>query len=51
VAQLPREAVGAPSLEALKARLGGLISWVAALSMAGVGSEWALRSLRTQVIL
>ena len=39
LAQLPREAVGAPSLEALRARLdgalGSLSCWVAALPMAG----------------
>ena len=37
--QLPREAVGAPSLELLKGRLDGALSslswWGAALSMAG----------------
>jgi len=39
LAQLPREAVGAPSLELLKGRLDGALSslswWGAALSMAG----------------
>ena len=39
MAQLPREAVGAPSLEVLKARLDGALGslswWVAALSIAG----------------
>jgi len=37
LAQLPREAVGAPSLEVLKARLDGALGslswWVAALPM------------------
>ena len=41
MAQLPRDAVGATSLEALKARLdgalGSLSCWGAALPMAGVG--------------
>jgi len=39
VAQLPREAVGAPSLEVLKARLDGALGslswWVAAMTTAG----------------
>ena len=46
---------GAPSLEALKARLDGALgslSWSgAALPMAGVGTEWVLRSLPNQTIL
>jgi len=41
--KLPREAVGAPSLEEIKARLAGtlasLIFWVAALPIAG-GGNW-----------
>ena len=40
LAQLPREAVGAPSLEALKARLDGALGspswWGAALPMAAI---------------
>ena len=54
----PREAqrsCGAPSLEALKARLDGALgslSWSgAALSMAGVWAAWDLRSLSIQTIL
>ena len=39
LAQLPNEAMGAPSLEAFKARLDGVLGslswWVAALPMAG----------------
>jgi len=36
LAQLPREAVGAPSMEAFKARLDGALgSWVAALPVQG----------------
>jgi len=49
------EAVGAPSLEALKARLdralGSLSWWGAALRMAGAGTGCALRSLPTQAFL
>ena len=40
---LSREAVGAPSLEALKARLDGALgslSWWGAAPMAGVGAGW-----------
>ena len=51
VAQLPR-AVGAPSLEAFKARLdealGSLSCWRTALSPAGLKTGWALSSLPTQ---
>ena len=50
--RLPRKAVDAPSLEALKARLDGALGslswWGAALPMAGVGAAWAVRSLPTQ---
>jgi len=47
---------GAPSLEALKARLvgalGSLRCWGAALPMARVGGDWlTLRSLPTQTVL
>ena len=49
LARMPIEAVGAPSLEALKARLDGVLgslSWRgAALPMAGDGAGWARRSL------
>ena len=52
LAQLPREAVGAPSLEALKTRLDGALGslswWEAALHTARVGAGWALRALPTQ---
>ena len=51
---LPREAVGAPSPEALKARLDGALSsvtcWVATCPWQGVGTGWALMSLPTQTI-
>jgi len=44
---LPRETVGAPSLEVLLARLDGALGslswWGAALQ--GVGTRWSLRSL------
>jgi len=53
--RMSREAVGAPSLKALKVRLDGALcslSWgVAALLMAGVGAGWTLRSLPTHTIL
>ena len=46
---------GAPSLEALKARLdgasGGLSWWGAALPMAGIGTRLAVRSLPTKAIV
>ena len=46
---------GAPSLEALKARLDGALGslswWGAALPTAGVGAGWALSSLPIQTIL
>ena len=46
LAQLPRET--APSLEALKARLDGVLGslswWGAALPWHGVGAGWALMS-------
>ena len=52
---LPREAVGATSLEALKARLDGALGslslWGAALPTAGFGAGWAFRSLPNQAIL
>ena len=52
---LPREAVYAPSLEVLKARLdenlGSLIWWVATLLKKAVGTRHSLRSLFTQAIL
>jgi len=52
---LSREAVGAPSLEAFKARmdgaLGSLIWWGQTDCGRGVGTGWALRSLPTQGIL
>jgi len=52
VAQVPREAVDAPSLELFKDRLdgalGSFIYWVATSPWRGVGSKWALR---TQAIL
>ena len=45
---------GAPSLEALKARLVGALGsvrcWGAALPMARGGTGWALRSLPTQTV-
>ena len=53
--RLPREAVGAPSLEVLKARLDEV--WAAQSEgwqpcpWQGVGTGWALRSLPTQPIL
>ena len=52
--RLPREAVGAPSLRVLKARLdgalGSLSCWVV-LPMAGFGTGQALRTLSAQAIL
>jgi len=55
LAQLPREAVGAPSMKVLKAGLDGALGsqiwWVAVLPMAGGGNGWALRSLLTQTVL
>ena len=46
---------GAPSLEALEARLDGALGslswWGAALPTAGVGAGWALRSFPTQANL
>jgi len=55
LAQLPREAVGAPSLEALKARLDGALGnlswWESALPMAGLGARCSLKSLSTRAIL
>ena len=45
--------MGAPSLQALKARwdgaLGSLSWWGAALPMAEGGTEWALRSLQPEL--
>ena len=53
--RLPKEAVDAPSLEAFKARLdvalGSLVSWLATLHIAGVGTPWSLWSFSTQAIL
>jgi len=53
--RLPREAVDAPSLEVLKARLDGALGslgwWEVSLPMAGGGTGWALRLLPTQTIL
>jgi len=53
--RLPREAVDAPSLKVLKARLdgalGSLSCWVAALPVAEGWTGWALRFLPTQDIL
>ena len=53
--RLPREAVGAPSLEVLKARLDGalgrLVWWEVSCPWQGVGTGWALRALPTQTIL
>ena len=53
--RFPSEAVRAPSLQMLKSRLDralrSLIWWREALSMAGVGTGWALRSLWIQTIL
>ena len=50
--QAAQRAVGAPSLQALKARwdgaLGSLSWWGAALPMAGGGTGWALRSLQPE---
>ena len=55
LAQPARGAVGAPSLEAFKARLdgalGSLSCWVAALPTAEGRYGWALRFLPTQAIL
>ena len=55
LAQLPTEAVCAPSVEVLRARLDGALGslswWGAALPMAGVEAGWALRSLPTEAIL
>jgi len=52
LAQLPREAVGAPSLQVLKARLDGALGslswWWQPCPRQGVGTGWALRSLPTQ---
>jgi len=49
--RLPREAVGAPSLEVLKARLdgalGSLVCWEVSLPMAG----WALFIVIKELIL
>jgi len=46
-----RHFVGAPSLEAFRARLSGalgsLFECVAALPLVGVGTGWTLRSLPT----
>lgn len=48
---LPREAVGAPSLEVLKSTLdgamGNLIWWVATSPWQGIGNSWTLQSLPT----
>jgi len=55
LAQLPREAVGAPSLEVLKARLDG--PWAASSGgwqpcpWQGFGAGWVLRYLTAQTIL
>ena len=54
--RLPREAVAAPSLAVLKARLDGALSnlgwWKMSLAHGrGVGTRWSLRSLPTQTIL
>ena len=49
MAQAAQRAVGAPSLDRLKAGLDGALGslswWGAALPMAGVEAGWALRSL------
>jgi len=46
---------GAPSLEALEARLDGALGslswWGAALPTAGIGAGWTLRPLPTQTLL
>jgi len=53
--RLLREAMNAPSLKALEARLDraldSLSCWVAALPRHGARNEWALKSLPTQAIL
>ena len=53
--RLPREAVGAPSLAVLKARLDGAWSnlgwWRVSLPMAGGWNWMSLRSLPTQTVL
>jgi len=53
--RLPREAVGALSLEACKAEsdgaLGSLMWWVATSPEQGVGTGWALRFLPSQILL
>jgi len=55
LALLPREAVGAPSLEVLKARLDGILGslswWVAALPVAWGWDRMGFKSLPTQTIL
>jgi len=52
---LPREAVGATSLEALKARLDGALGslswWGANNPWQGVQTGWSLRYLPTQAVL
>jgi len=53
--RLPGEAVSAPSVAMLKARLdgalGSLVCLKVSLPMAGVGAGWALRSHPRQNIL
>jgi len=53
--RLPREAVGAPSLQVLRATLdgalGSLIWWVATSPLQRVGTGWSLKSLPTKIIL
>ena len=55
LAQLPTQAVGAPSLEEFKARLDGALGslswWVVFLSIVEVGTGWAVGSPPTQAIL
>ena len=53
---VPREAVDAPSLETLEARLDvalrSLVCWLVTLHIAkGVETRWSLRSSSTQAIL
>ena len=53
--RLPKEAVGAPSLQAFNARLdvalGSLGCWLVTLHIAGVGTRWSLWSFSTQASL
>ena len=55
LAQAAQRSCGAPSLEALKARLDGALGslswWGAALPTVGIGVAWALKSLPAHTVL